>query len=170
LHDDRHHLAGFFADVADAQVARSGLEQRGLPSAQLQIFGAESAAPVSLPTADHSAVLLGLALNGAVGSALGTGVGVLAELGLVPSNASPFVAGPPVTPLAMLGWGAGGGTMAEPVTQALKPDDWFFDILRDAVASGQFVLLAEARSAQEMAIAAEVLEASVGDYQEIGDE
>jgi hypothetical protein len=175
LRHHRHHLAGFFADSEDARAACSALEQRGMPSAQLQIFSAGSAAPAVPPAADSKAVLRGVLTDGAIGSAVGTGVGALAQLALVAANVSLFVASPLVAPLALLGWGAsiGGvigatkGAMADPVAPALQADGWFFDMVREAVASGQVVLLAEAHTAQEMAIAAEVIKASVGDYQDV---
>ena len=173
----RHHLAGFFAHIEDAQSARCELEKRGLPGARLQIFSAGSTA-ITPPAADSKAVLRDVLKQGAIGTAVGMGVGALAELALLPASAGLLVASPLVAPLAMLGWGAsiGGvigaakGAMAESVAQSLRPDGWFSEMVRDAVASGQVVLLAEARTAQEMAIAAEVIKASVGDYQDVGDE
>jgi hypothetical protein len=175
LHQHRHHLAGFFANRDDARDACSALEQRGLPGAQLQIFSAGSAAPGAAPAANSKAVLHDVLTDGAIGSAVGTGVGALAQLALVSANVSLFVASPLVAPLALLGWGAslGGvigatrGAMAESLAPALQPDGWFSEMVRDAVASGQVVLLAEAHTAQEMAIAAEVIKASVGDYQDV---
>jgi hypothetical protein len=174
LRNYRHHLAGFFAYPGDAQAARSELEQRGLPGAQLQIFSAGSQ-PVTAPKPDSHAVLRDVLTHGAIGTAVGTGVGALADLALVAANAGLFAASPLVAPLALLGWGAsiGGvigatrGALAEALAPALQPDGWFSDMVREAVASGQVVLLAEARTAQEMAIAAEVIKASVGDYQDI---
>ncbi len=178
MHGYRHHLAGFFAYINDAQAARSQLEQRGLPSGQLQIFSAETTAPVAPVAADSNAVLHDVLVDAAIGTAVGTGMGALTELALVSANVSLVVASPLVAPLAMLGWGAsiGGvlgatkGAMGKAVAPALQPDGWFSEMVHDAVASGQVVLLAEARTAQEMAIAAEVIKASVGDYQDVGAE
>jgi len=51
-------------------------------------------------------------VDAAIGTAVGSGLGVLAEVPLVAANVSLFVASPLLAPLVMLGWGASiGGTV-----------------------------------------------------------
>ncbi len=43
---------------------------------------------------------------------------------------------------------------------------WSSELIRDAIASGQIVLVADTRTDQETSIARAVIQASVGDYKE----
>ncbi len=68
----------------------------------------------------------------------------------------------------LLGWGASIGGLigaAAGVTPAGvgDKDGWLSDLIGDAIASGQAVMVAETRTAQETAIAREVIQASLGD-------
>lgn len=173
MSDYRHHVSGFFANRDDAEGAFSTLVDRGIPGTQLHIFQTDSVEPISdAPQKDSKAVLKDVVVDGAIGTAVGTGIGALAEVALVAANVTLFVASPLIAPLAMLGWGAvlggvigavvGAETQPEPGTQ--KKESWLSALVRDAIASGQIVLVAECRTEQETAIAREVIQASVGDY------
>ena len=162
-----HHVAGFFAQRADADAVFSRLVEAGLPHEQLKQFAAESAAAVPTPQASSNDVLKEVVVDGAIGTAVGTGLGVLAELALVAANVSLFVASPLIAPLAMLGWGASlGGFIGAAVGAGNKKGE-FSALVGDAIASGQAVLVAETRTANETARAREIIEASVGDYRDI---
>lgn len=110
-------------------------------------------------------------MAGTIGTAVGTGIGALAEVALVAASVSLFVASPLIAPLAMLGWGASIGALVGATTGAINnienKDGWLSELVRDAIASGQIVLVVQARTAQETANAREVIEASVGDYKDI---
>lgn len=171
--DYRHHVSGFFANRDDAVDALATLIERGLPREQLQIFESDAAEPApAAPKEDSNAVLKDVVVDGAIGTAVGTGLGALAEVALVAANVTLFVASPLVAPLAMLGWGAvlGGvigavvGAESQPEPGAEKKEGWLSALVRDAIASGQIVLVAQCHTAQQTAIAREVIEASVGDY------
>jgi hypothetical protein len=88
----------------------------------------------------------------------------------VAANVSLFIASPLIAPLAMLGWGASLGaligTAAGTATGAKHKEGRFADLIRDAISSGQVVLVAETWTAQETAIATEVIESAVGEYRE----
>ncbi len=173
MNDYRHHVSGFFSNRDDAEDAFSTLIERGLPREQLQIFQIDSATPTpAAPKEDSNAVLKDVFVDGAIGTAVGTGLGALAEVALVAANVTLFVASPLIAPLAMLGWGAvlGGvigavvGAEAQPATGTEKKEGWLSALVRDAIASGQIVLVAECRTEQQTAIARKVIQASVGDY------
>lgn len=91
------------------------------------------------------------------------------------ANVTLFVASPLLAPLVLLGWGAsiGGligattGAVTSAATDAENKDGWLSALVRDAIASGQIVLVVDARTEQETAIAREVIQASVGDYKDI---
>ena len=165
----RHHVSGFFAQRADAERALFRLVEKGLPRERLHVFDRDSAPPVPEPKADSNATLKGVLVDGAIGTAVGTGVGALAELALVAANVTLFVASPLIAPLAMLGWGASlgaiiGTTVGMQPGAAAEKHGPFSELVRDAISSGQAVLVAETRSEQETASAREVVKAEVGGY------
>lgn len=167
-----HHVSGFFAHRDDAELARTHLLAQGLASERVQIFAAESAPPDAQPTGKSTKVLTNMLTDGAIGTAVGTGIGALAEVLLVSASVSLFVASPLIAPLAMLGWGAslGGlvGAMAGS-TKALpdKADGRLSSLVRDAILSGQVVLLVSTGSEAETAIARAVIHRAVGEYQNV---
>lgn len=173
-----HHVSGFFEYRSHAEAAREVLLQRGLAPEQLQIYANDTPPAEPAPTGDSNAVLKNVVVDGAVGTAVGTGLGALAQVALVAGNVSLFIASPLLAPLAMMGWGAGIGGLvgaAMGATTADKPADppaeapregWLSNLVADAIASGQFVLVAQTRNEAETDAAREVISAAVGDYRE----
>jgi hypothetical protein len=162
----RHHVSGFFADREQADRALSMLIELGLPRERLQILATDAAAS-NTEHADSDAVLNDIVVDGAVGAVVGTGLGALAELALVAANVSLFIASPLIAPLAMLGWGATLGGFIGAAAGAGNKDGEFSELIRAAISSGQVVLLAETRSPAETAIAREVIQAAVGEYEDV---
>ena len=177
MNETSHHVSGFFAVCDEARATRTELVLRGLPPAQLRIYETDAGPSAPVPKEDSNAVLPDVLVDGAIGTAVGTGLGALAEVALVAANVTLFIASPLIAPLAMLGWGAaiGGvvgataGATASPPSAARddKQDSWLSDMVRDAVSQGQIVLVAETRTAQETAIAREVIGASVGEVKDV---
>lgn len=158
----RHHVSGFFPHREDAEGALSRLVDGGLPRDQLQILDATSVPGATATPASSNEVLKDVLVDGAIGTAVGSGIGVLAELALVAANVTLFVASPLVAPLAMLGWGASLGGFIGAAAGAGSKDGNFSTLIQDAIASGQVVVVAETRTEQETAIATEVIQALVG--------
>ena len=164
----RHNVSGFLAHREEAESVFSRLVERGLPRERLQIFAADSTAPPApAPLADSNEVLKDMVIDGAIGSAVGTGIGALGSVALAVANVSLFIASPLLAPLVMLGWGASLGGLVGASAGPEKKEGWLSDLVGDAIASGQVVLVAETRTAQETAIAREVIQASVGDSKDI---
>ncbi len=167
----RHHVSGFFANRAEAESAQSRLIEHGIPRDRLNLVEERSAASPPTPHAASNEVLHDVVVDGAIGVAAGVGVGALAELALVAANVSLFIASPLVAPLVMLGWGAslGGlvGAAAGAQTGVKHKDGWFSDLIRDAIASGQVVLVAETLTEQETAGARQVIETAVGEAKDV---
>lgn len=166
----RHHVSGFFAHRAEAEGALSRLVELGLPSDRLQLFDADSGPAITKPKGESNEVLTNVLVDGAIGTAVGTGIGALAQLALVAGSVTLFVASPLIAPLVMLGWGASLGAFvgaaAGANTDIEHKDGWLSDLVRDAIASGQVVLVAETRTEQETATAREVIEAAVGEIKD----
>jgi len=168
-----HHVSGFFAHRAEAEGAFSQLLERNIPRAQIQLFAADSGPAVAKPKGDSNEVLTNVLVDGAIGTAVGTGIGALAQLALVAGSVSLFVASPLVAPLVMLGWGASLGAFvgaaAGATTGIEKKDGWLSDLVRDAMASGQVVVVVRTLTEQQTAMAREIIEASVGEFRDIAE-
>ena len=165
-----HHVSGFFVKREEAKIAFSKLTDRGILPEQMRIYDNETAAREPAPTVNSNTVLKNLIVDGAVGAAVGTGMGVLAEVALVVANVSLFIASPLLAPLAMLGWGASLGGIVGAVIgseSTHKKDGKLADLVQDAIMNGQVVLVAQTRSEQETAIAQEVIKEAVGDFKDV---
>jgi hypothetical protein len=171
MNEYRHHVSGIFAHHVDAESAFSRLIEQGLPKRRLQIFESDSTLDAATQQAKSNKVLKDMVVDGAIGTAVGTGIGALAEVALVAANVTLFIASPLLAPLALLGWGASlgglvGATVGAKVSSG-KKEGWFSDLIRDAIANGQVVLVAETLTKQETAIAREVIKNSVNDYKDL---
>ena len=173
-----HHISGFYAVRADAETAQAELIAQGLSRDRVQLFDADRPAAGLAPREDSNAVLKDVLVDGSIGTAVGAGLGGLTHVALVAANVSLFVASPVLAPLVMLGWGASIGGLLGAAAGAVMPDTgdandvpakegWLSALVGDAIASGQVVLVVEACTPQERAIAKVVIEASVGGYQEL---
>ena len=170
MNEYRHHVSGFFAQREEAEIVFSKLVERGLPRERLHIFESDPAASDSAPEEGSNAVLKDVLVDATIGTAVGTGIGALGAVALAAASVSLFVASPLVAPLMLLGWGAsiGGliGAAAGATPGAGNKDGWLSDLVGDAVASGQVVLIAETLTEQETAIAREVIQAAVGNLKD----
>ena len=178
MNEFSHYVSGFFANLDQAQSAFTLLVERGVPRERLQLFDTDAPALAPAPQEDSNAVLKDVVVDGTIGTAVGAGLGGLAQVALVATNVSLFIASPLLAPLAMLGWGASlGGLLGATVGAMKSPDNstetgadvkegWLSDLVRDAIANEQIVLVVNAQTEQEAATAREVIQAAVGDFKE----
>jgi hypothetical protein len=165
-----HHVSGFYIKQEEAQIALSKLNARGIPEGQLSIYDNVTEANERSPGTDSNAMLKALIVDGVMGAAVGTGIGVLAEIGLMVANVSLFIASPLLAPLAMLGWGASlGGVVGAVIgSESIgKTDGKFADLVHDAIMNGQVVLVAKTLTEAETAIAQQVIKESVGAFNDV---
>ena len=168
MNEYRHHVSGFFAGREDAESALSELVKQGLPRERLYLVTADSNTPVPKPPAGSKEVLKDMLVDGAIGTAVGTGIGALAEIALVAANVSLFIASPLIAPLAMLGWGASVGGLIGAAAGAGSTERGFSELVRDAISSGQVVLVARTRTVEETTIARNVIQAaSASEYKDV---
>ncbi len=166
----RHHVSGIFSTRIEAETTLEILVKQGIPKKQVQIYASDAKLPVATPQAKSNDVLKDMFVDGAIGAAVGTGIGALTQVALIAANVSLFIASPLVAPLALLGWGASLGGMAGATYGAKvgsKKKGWLSDLVKDAISSGQVVLIAEANSLQETEMAKEVIQRSVGNHKDI---
>ncbi|BBP01336.1 hypothetical protein [Sulfuriferula nivalis] len=166
-----HHVSGFFAHREEAHNALTSLVERGLPSEHIHIFETDADVPASAQASKSKEVLKDVLVDGAIGTAIGTGVGALGEIALLVTNVSLFIASPLLAPIVMMGWGATIGALigasAGATSSIEHKDGKFAELIGDAISNGQFVLVVKTKSEQETAIARDVIQKSVGDYNDI---
>ncbi|WP_373509993.1 hypothetical protein [Thiocapsa sp.] len=166
MNEYRHHVSGFFAHRDDAESARNTLLERGLSNVQIQIFSTETPSSTPAQQAKSDGVLEDVLVDGAIGTAVGTGIGALGSVALAVGNVSLFVANPLLAPLMLLGWGASVGGLIGATAGASAGNGnkkgWLSDLVRDAIANGQVVLVVETRTPQETDTARGLIQASVG--------
>jgi hypothetical protein len=167
----RHYVSGFFAHREEAEGAVIRLVEGGIPREQLQLFDAGSEPVVAEPKGDSNEVLNKVLVDGAIGTAVGAGLGGLAQLALVAGSVTLFVASPLVAPLVMLGWGASLGAVVGAVAGATKgvehKEGWLADLVHDAIANGQVVLVAQTGSEEQTSIARNIVGDAVGEFQDV---
>ena len=170
MNEYRHHVSGFFAHRDEAESTLSGLVEQGFPGERMHIYSADSSSSSPVQEAKSDGVLKDVLVDGAIGTALGTGIGALGSVALAATSVSLFIASPLVAPLMLIGWGAsiGGliGAAAGTAADSENKQGWLSDLIGDAIASGQVVLVAETRNEQETAIAREAIKDSVGKYKD----
>ena len=173
MNEYRHHVAGFFVHQDDAESTLSTLVELGLPRERVRIFTADSTSPSPAPEVTSDSVLKNVLVDGAIGTAVGTGLGALGSVALAATSVTLFIASPLVAPLMLLGWGASIGGLigaAAGTTQGdANREGWHSDLVGDAIANGHVVLVAQTRTEQETTTAREVIQGSVGAYKDINE-
>ncbi|WP_041769482.1 hypothetical protein [Ectopseudomonas mendocina] len=159
----RHNVSASFAQRSAAELSLAQLVQRGMSREQLQIFDAGKHEPANLSTRLGSRGTRNSMLRyGGAGAVIGGVLGGLVQAGLVVSDMGLLMASPVLAPIMLVGSGAflGAfvGALAGVSSLTPKPSP----LMQDEVADGGSVLLANTRSAEETAMAREVLTASSG--------
>jgi len=171
MNEYRHHVSGFFAHREGAKRAITQLIERGIPRDQLQLFDADSASNPADSRGKSNEVLANVLVDGAIGTAVGTGIGALAELAIVAGSVSLFVASPLLAPLVMLGWGASLGAFVGAAAGANssveQKSGWLADLIHDAIANGQVVLVVQTQNSEQTTIAREIVGDAVGEVQDV---
>ncbi len=170
MNEYRHHVSGFFTHRDDAERTLSVLVEQGLPREQMHVYTADSASSSPAQEAKSDGMLKDVLVDGAIGTAVGTGIGALGTVALAATSVSLFVASPLVAPLVLIGWGAslGGliGAAAGTTAGSGNKEGWLSDLIGDAIKSGQVVLVAETRNEQETESARAAIKDSVGKYKD----
>jgi len=169
MDSQKHIVSGIYASRAEAETVRSRLVERGLPRPQVKVVERARADDNNSKLATDDKVLKNVLIDGALGTAVGTGLGALGEVALVAANVTLFAASPLVAPLAMLGWGAAlGGIVGATVgaKKRVEKTGKFADLVLDAIRSGHVTLIAETRTTAEKKLACDVIGNSVVDQGE----
>ena len=169
MKSQNHIVSGLYASRAEAEKVRSQLIEQGLPRQQVKVIERARADDNNRKIADDDAVLKEVLIDGALGTAVGTGLGALGEVALVAASVTLFAASPLIAPLAMLGWGAVlGGILG--ATAGANKVTWkkgkFNDLMLYAIRSGHVTLVAETRGAAEKTLASRIIGDSLTEQHE----
>jgi hypothetical protein len=163
----RHYISGFFTHNDQADIAYTKLVAQGIPRTRMQIFDSHTDLTSHKSTEGSNEVLKEVLVDGAVGTAVGLTIGGLAQVALVATNVTLFVASPVIAPLVMMGWGAGiGGILGASAGAAVKAKP-LSELVTDAIKAGQIALVVETNSEEETSAAQAVFKELIGDYQDI---
>jgi hypothetical protein len=171
----KHLLSGIFQQHDDAVLVRLKLKENGLPLERMQIIEKDFSVPMRTTQGQSNEVLKNMVVQGSAGTLIGLGLGAFAEIALVATDVTPFVASSLIAPLVMLGWGASIGATVGAIIGATKQDDdhsidkegGFSGLISDAIASNQVELVVETSNKKETAIAAEVMKLSVNNFKDM---
>lgn len=141
-----HCIAGRFNDPTQALATQATL-------GRLQTFICFSGTwlPKSIrpPQEGSNAARNDMLVDGAIGAAIGIGLGALVELAIVMANVSLFVVSPYLAPLALLGWGATLGATLGAIVGVGRKEGRLPALIRDATAKGQSVLVVQTQTEQD---------------------
>lgn len=167
MRDYLHHVSGFFAHDDQARAVNQQLLAANIPLARIHLLNQTTNEPFHPVKEDSNGVLKDMVVDGTIGAVVGTGIGALAQAAFVAANVTLFVASPLIAPLAMLGWGAGLGGFLGAAVGAAKKDQSFAELVRDAIAHNQHVVIVETVTEEETEIAKRIIKDAVGDYEDV---
>ena len=143
------------------------LVAQGLPRERVQTYSELKTAPEHEPVESSNQVLKEILVDGTIGTMAGTGVGALAQVGLIATNVTLFVASPLIAPLVLLGWGASIGGLMGSTIGAAKTGKSLSVLFEDAIACGQVVIVAKTITQNETDIAQKIIKDFIGDYKDV---
>ena len=161
---ESHNVSAIYPNREEAEAVRQRLIDGGIPTSAVDILHDH---PPTLVEAGSDEVLKDMLVDGAIGTAVGTGVGALGTAVLWASGVTLFVASPVVAPLAMLGWFAGVGGLVGAATGAAatgapepgtpRKEGKFSELVMDAIKSGNAVLVARTHDKAERDLAKKII-------------
>ena len=155
-----HKVSAVYGTEDEAQRVRQLLIDGGISVDQISLL---DSLPLPWVEGDSDDVLKEILVDGAVGTAIGTGVGAVGTAVLWAASVTLFVATPVVAPLAMLGWFAGIGGITGAVVGATANEDKpvkvgkFSELVMDAIESGHVVLVARTHGEADRVLAKTII-------------
>lgn len=151
-----HRISGIYVGRAEAERVFDQLLQAGFGRGQLELVNKPRPTKETAPDSDE--VRNEVLIDGAIGTAIGAGIGALGEVAIAAANVSLFVASPIIGALAMMGWGAVlGGIVGATAGAGGEDKKIFSDLVRDAVNSGHTVLIVHANSESQTTTAQKIV-------------
>jgi hypothetical protein len=159
-----HRVVGLFPSLVEANHARDLILATGMASTQVSVLAAGATGTGGEAKTDSDDVLKDLLRDGAIGTVVGTAAGAGVSIALAAANLTLFIASPVLGALYLVGWGASlGGLMGAMVGSERSKGD-VSALIKDALASGQVVLVAHARTEAETSLARQAVSRQVGPH------
>lgn len=164
-----HTVSAIYPSLAEAVGVRQDLIEQGFPASAVHVAGDSSAVltELGIDETGRDEVLRNVLVDGAIGTAVGTGVGIVGTVVVAAASVTLFVASPVVAPLAMLGWFAGLGGVVGAAVGANR-DDYgetregkLSELVMAAVEAGNTVLLVHTRNEAEQDLAMRIITGSL---------
>ena len=152
-----HRVVGLYPSRSEADLARNRLVANGMAPEQIKLLASAPADAGAEAKADSDDVLQDLLRDGAIGTAVGTAAGAGVSIALAAANLTLFIASPVLGALYLIGWGASLGGLVGAVVGAERSTGDVSTLIKDALAHGQVVLAAHARTEAETTLARQVL-------------
>jgi hypothetical protein len=152
-----HRVVGLYANVAEAGRVRDRIVAHGIAPQQISMLAAGSPAAPADVASDSDEVLKDLLRDGAIGTAVGTAAGAGVSIALAAAGLTLFIASPVLGAHYLVGWGASLGGLLGAVVGAERSQGDVSSLIKDALASGQTVLVVHARTEAETSAAQAVL-------------
>lgn len=156
-----HRVCALYPTREEAEAVKQRLIANGIAAGAIDVLHEHPMTAVIEKSSDTA--LKDMLIDGAVGTAVGTGVGVVGTLMLWASGVTLFVASPVIAPLAMLGWFAGLGGLvgaaagAEPEGAAPRKEGKLSELVMDAIKAGNTVLVARIGDEREQELAKQIV-------------
>jgi hypothetical protein len=163
--DSLHTVSAIYPSRAEAEGVRQHLIELGFTDSALRIIDdpSQSLMWTGPGETDRDEVLRDLLVDGAIGTAVGTGIGAIGAVALAAASVTLFVASPVVAPLAMLGWFAGLGGVVGAAVGANRKDGGdaregkFSELVMDAVEKGNTALVVRTHNEAERELAKRII-------------
>lgn len=152
-----HRVVGLYASRAEADEARDLIVARGLSAIQVRVLTEESPVPGYDAKSDPDDVLTNLPRDGANSTTVATEAGSSASITVASSNLTLFIASPLLDTLHLIGWDARRGGLVSDLVGSKRGKRNLAALIKDALSSGLAVLVMNARSEAETALAQRVL-------------
>lgn len=162
-----HKVAVPYTTQDEAERVRQYLIDGGIAASDVALL---KDLPLLPDAGGNDEVLKDMLVDGAIGTAVGTGVGAIGTVMLWAASVTLFVASPVVAPLAMLGWFASVGGIAGAVAGAISQENKkgkegkFSELVMDAIQSGNVVLVVYTHDETDKARAKDIIGQSLTGY------
>lgn len=153
----RHRVVGLYASLADAQEARDFIVAGGITPEHVRVLTANSNRIGADTQADSDDVLKDVLRDGAIGTAVGSAAGVGVSIALAAAELTLFIASPVLGALYLVGWGASLGGLVGAMVGSERSHGDVSILIKDALASGQAVLVVQAYTEAETTQAQELV-------------
>jgi hypothetical protein len=162
-----HKVAALYASEEEAGRVRRHLIHSGISAKEVTLL---KDLPLPPDAGGNDEVLKDILVDGAIGTAVGTGVGAIGTMILWVANVTLFVTSPVVASLAMLGWFASVGGIAGAVAGAANQEAQkgkegkFSELVMDAIQSGHVVLVVYTHGDTDKELAKDIIGKSLAGH------